>query len=217
MINSALRHPPREMLRAYAEGKAELTRRLLVEAHLALCPTCPYLVGEYHDTELRLPAATIADEIYLPPFDRVWAAAEHAARKRRTPEAAVLPRSVLDALPDPAGWRWITAWPQRVQLALLLRDPDTGSELYLSYYAPQSRFPRHSHVGLEENVILAGGFQNGDQHVETGDWVIGEPGTEHAPTTDADEDCWCLSRIERPGLRFSGWRGCLQRLLGRNK
>jgi anti-sigma factor ChrR (cupin superfamily) len=70
---------------------------------------------------------------------------------------------------------------------------------------------RHRHLGLEENLILAGGYQNGDHHVDTGDWVVGAPGTEHTPETDPDEDCWCLSRIERPGLRFSGWPGALQR------
>jgi putative transcriptional regulator len=208
-------HPPRETLCAYAEGETELTKRLLVEAHLGLCPTCPNVVGEYRDTNVLLPEGNIGDEIPLPPFDRVWTAVERRAGTPRMSEAAVLPASALASLPDPAGWRWVVAWPRRVTFALLLRDAETGSELYLSYYAPRSRFPRHRHLGLEENLILAGGYQNGDHHVDTGDWVVGAPGTEHTPETDPDEDCWCLSRIERPGLRFSGWRGALQRLLGR--
>jgi putative transcriptional regulator len=204
-------HPPLQTLRAYAEGATEFTTRLLVEAHLALCPTCPYLAGKHCEPQTRPPEATISDEIELPPFDRVWAAAEHEAAKQRTPEARALPVGVLAALPDPAGWHWVSVWPRRVKFALLARDTDTGSELYLSYYAPRSRFPRHRHVGLEENVILSGGYQNGDVHVEAGDWVIGAPGTEHTPETGPDEDCWCLSRIERAGLRFYGWRGWLQR------
>jgi putative transcriptional regulator len=204
-------HPPLHALRAYADESAGLTTQLLVEAHLALCATCPYLVREYCEPQTRLPEATLSDEIQRPSFDRVWGAVEEAVATWRMPEVGVVPATVLAALPDPAGWRWVSLWPRRVKFALLTRDIETGSALYLSYYAPRSRFPRHRHVGLEENVILSGGYQNGDVHVEAGDWVIGAPGSEHTPETGPEEDCWCLSRIERPGLRFSGWRGWVQR------
>jgi putative transcriptional regulator len=204
-------HPPRHRLRDDANGASEITTRLLVEAHLALCPTCPQLVRERCDPQARLPEATISDEIGLPSFHRVWAAVEQSEAKRRMPEASVVPVAVLAALPDPAGWHWRSPWPSRVKFTLLTRDIDTNSALYLSYYAPRSRFPRHRHLGLEESVILAGGYQNGDVHVEAGDWVTGAPGTEHTPETGPDEDCWCLSRIEPPGLDFFGWRGWLQR------
>lgn len=150
--------------------------------------------------------APLSDEVDVPPFDRIWTAVQQVAARRHLPGASVVPASVLTALPDPAGWRRSTAWPARVKYALLARDPDTGSALYLSYYGLRSTFPRHRHLGLEENVILSGGYQNGDVHVEAGDWVIGAPGTEHAPMTGPDEDCSCLSRIEPPGLRFTGWR-----------
>src|SRR5204863_1838289 len=117
----------------------------------------------------------------------------------------VLPPSLLAALPQPSAWRWVVAWPDRVKLALLIRDAETGSELYLCHFAPRSTFPRHRHVGLEENVILAGGYQNGDLRVDAGDWVIGAAGTEEVARAE-DEECWCLSRVEPPGVRFTGWR-----------
>jgi putative transcriptional regulator len=207
-------HPPREVLRSYAMGLADLPRRLLVEAHLALCTECSMLVPQYRGQETRLPEPTIADEGVTPPFERVWRAVERVDEAAVCPEAgAVLPQPFRAWLPVPAALRWITLWPQRVRSAVLARDDETGSALYLSYHPPQSVYPRHRHVGLEENVILSGGYQNGDAHVEAGDWVIGAPGTEHTPTTGPDEACWCLSRVEWPGIRFRGWRELARRLL----
>jgi putative transcriptional regulator len=207
-------HPPAERLRSYVQAETDVTARLLVEAHLSLCRSCSADVAEYRRMDGRLPVATLHDELDLPPFDRMWRAAEQAMTSRRRPEAAVLPPSFLGALPHPSGWRWIVAWPERVKIALLIRDADTSSELYLCHFAPGSTFPRHYHVGLEENVILAGGYRNGNIQVDTGDWVIGEPGTEEMSRAE-DEECWCLSRIEPPGVRFAGWRRWVAPLFSR--
>jgi anti-sigma factor ChrR (cupin superfamily) len=170
-------HPPRETLRSYAEGQTDVTRRLLVEAHLALCPSC-LACGHSCDT-------------------------------------AALPPPLPAALPPPSGWRCLLAWTQRVKFALLIRDADTGDQLYLTHFSPGSTFPRHRHLGLEENVILAGGYQSGDVHVDAGDWVIGVPDTEEMPRTAPDEECWCLTRIEPPGVRFTGWRRWVAPLFSR--
>ena len=207
-------HPPRDALRAYATGVAELTRRLLVEAHLALCAECLDLVPQYRDPSDGLPVATTADEARTPAFERVWFAVEAMGKTKECPEAGpILPAALRAWLPVPAALRWIAMWPQRARLAVLARDGETGSVLYLSYYPRNTVYPRHQHVGLEENVILFGGHQNGNVHVEAGDWVIGAPGTEHAPTTGPLEECWCLSRVEPPGLRYRGWRETARRLL----
>ena len=85
-------HPPGEVLRAYAAGATELTRRLLVEAHLTLCRECFALVPQYRDPRDRLPEATITDEVQMPGFERVWYAVERAGEAKVCPQAAtVLP------------------------------------------------------------------------------------------------------------------------------
>jgi putative transcriptional regulator len=199
-------HPPPERLRSYVAAEADGTMRLLVEAHLSLCPSCSAKVAEYHPMGEPLPDATLDDELALPSFDRVWTAVAQASVIRQRTEAAVLPPPLLANLPHPSGWRWVVVgWPERVKLALLIRDAETGSALYLCHFAPRSTFPRHRHVGLEENVILAGGYENGGIHVDAGDWVTGAPGTEEMSRAE-DEGCWCLSRIEPPGVQFTGWR-----------
>src|SRR5262245_61165312 len=206
-IEPVMMHPPADRLRSYAQGIADVTARVLVEAHLSLCQTCSAAIPQAQQGAKSLPAATLHDELDLPPFDCVWKSVEQATRTRRFPEADVLPPTLLSALSHPCVWPWIVlTWPAKVRVALLIRDTETGSELYLCHLAPRSTFPHHRHVGLEENVVLAGGYQNADVCVDTGDWIIGAPGTEERSKTE-DGSCWCLSRIEPPGVRFSGWRG----------
>ena len=206
-------HPPLDRLRAYANAEADVTARLLVEAHLAFCPGCATTVADYRRMGEPLPDDTLADQFDVPAFDRVWTAVEHALGPRRAP--TVLPPSFLAALPHPYAWRWLTiAWPARVRVAVLIRDADTGSTLYLCHFAPGGTFPRHCHVGLEENVILAGAYHTDDVHAETGDWVTGPPGTEELARAD-NEGCWCVSRVEPPGVRFTGWRRWIVPLLAR--
>ena len=208
-------HPPRETLRSYAEGQTDVTRRLLVEAHLALCPSCLACVAEDERAGEQLPDAALHDELDLPPFERLWRGLERVTAHGRSRDTAALPPPLLAALPPPSGWRWLVAWPQRVKFALLIRDADTGGQLYLTHFSPGSTFPRHHHLGLEENVILAGGYQSGDVHVDAGDWVIGAPDTKEMPRTAPDEECWCLTRIEPPGVRFTGWRRWVAPLFSR--
>jgi anti-sigma factor ChrR (cupin superfamily) len=201
-----MKHPPADRLRSYTQGTADVTTRVLVEAHLSLCRTCSAAVAKARSRAERLPRATLHDELDLPPFGCVWNAVEQAMLSQRCPEAAVFPPLLLGALPRPFVWPWIVlSWPARVRVALLMRDGETGSELYLCHFAPRSTFPHHRHVGLEENVVLAGRYDNGDVRAEIGDWVIGAPGTEERSRTE-DRACWCLSRIEPPGVQLTGWR-----------
>ena len=204
-------HPPLERLRSYIDARTDITTRLLIEAHLSLCPSCAATVAA-KQMDGTLPDATFHDEFALPPFERVWMAAKQATVSQR--RAAALPPRLLAALPDSSAWRWVVLWPEHVRLALLIRDAETDSELYLCHFAAKSTFPRHRHVGLEENVILAGGYQTGGVRVDAGDWVIGAPGSEEIARA-GNEECWCLSRVEPPGVRFTGWRRLVAPLFSR--
>jgi putative transcriptional regulator len=206
-------HPPRGAIQAYVRGDVDVPGRLLIQAHLALCPKCPRLVGEYGTLETRLPEATGGDGD-RPRFEHVWAVIERTRTKARVRGVAVLPPGLAADLPDPEQWRWITLSRRLVRTALLVRDPESGSALYLSHYPPASRFPVHRHLGMEETVVIAGSYQDGERRVEAADWVTAAPGTTHAPATGAGEECWCLSRITAPGVRFRGWRRWLAWGLG---
>jgi len=207
-------HPPEHRLRGYAAGDPDLTARLMVEAHLALCAECNDKVRGLMARTGALPPASADEEVPETLFDRIWEEIEALPNEKRAPETRVIPPQVLAELPPIRRVRWVPMWPKRSRLALLTREPETGAALFLAHYSRNTEFPTHHHVGTEENIILSGGYWNGDVHVETGDWVIGEPGTSHAPRTGTDEECWCLSRTDADGVRMLGWRGWLQPLLG---
>src|SRR5262245_8952065 len=173
-IEPVMMHPPADRLRSYAQGIADVTTRVLVEVHLSLCQTCSAAIPHAQRGARSLPPATLHDELDLPPFDCVWKAVGQATGSRRFPEAVVLSPTLLSDQPHPYVWPWyVRPWPAKVRVAFLVRDTDTCCELYLCHHAQGSTFPQHRHIGLEENEVLAGRYQNADVHVHTGDWVIG--------------------------------------------
>src|SRR5262249_58319778 len=63
-------HPPLDRLEAYAHAEADVTGRLLMEAHLAFCSSCSARVADHRPMAGSLPAATLRDQLDLPPFGR---------------------------------------------------------------------------------------------------------------------------------------------------
>src|SRR5215467_15474448 len=116
-------HPPLDRLEAYVHAEADVTGRLLMEAHLAFCSSCSARVADHRPMAGSLPPATLGDQLDLPPFGRVWTAVSEAEVARPRAMATVLPSPLLTTLPRPHARRWVTiAWPKRVRVALLIRD-----------------------------------------------------------------------------------------------
>jgi putative transcriptional regulator len=208
-------HPPEELLLAIASGQADLPHRVLVEGHLDSCSSCRAVIAE-----LSAPGGALlgglAEE---PPPGRVWE--RLWAQVQALPPGAGKPDPLLAGLPLPEGarrelpplreiaWRRFSA--RGARLAVLLRDRFTGSVLILGHMPAERAVPRHLHLGPEDVLILAGGYEDQYGTFEAGSYAQYSPGTEHRPRTEPDEECWTLLRLEKPNL-FYGWRGWLQRL-----
>lgn len=209
-------HPSEELLLAVVAGEADLPYRLLVEGHLETCAACRSAVAGLSSPGGALLSSLRAER--LP--DRLW-------ERLRTTVAALPPATSADdplfaGLPLPAGLRrelprlpaipWRRLPVRGARLAVLLRDPFTGSALILGHMPARRAFPRHVHVGPEDVLVLAGGYADQFGTFETGAYGSYAPGTEHRPFTEPDEECWTLLRLEAPN-QFRGWRGWAQRLL----
>jgi putative transcriptional regulator len=114
-------------------------------------------------------------------------------------------------LPPEGQWRWVRHGLGGAQTAILQEDPTTGASLSLVRLPGGRQAPRHRHLGREWAILLQGGLQDGPAHLRAGDWIAHEPGSQHSPSADPDEECWALVALEKP-VRFTGWRGLLQRL-----
>lgn len=209
-------HPPEETLLAVATGQADLPHRVLVEGHLSSCPSCRATAGEMSAVGGELLLRMDIPEI---PTGHLW------ERLRSQIEALPpgppsnpllagfpLPDGARRELPEIRELRW--RWPlvRGARYAVLLRDRATGSALILARMEPRRIFPRHLHLGPEDILVLAGGYEDPWGTWEAGAYAAYAPGTEHRPATEPDEECWTLTRLEKPNL-FLGWRGWAQRLL----
>ncbi|HEX9944393.1 MAG TPA: cupin domain-containing protein [Thermoanaerobaculia bacterium] len=206
-------HPSEEILLATASGQADLPHRVLVEGHLDACAACRAVVGEISAPGGAL-LASLPEE--RPP-DHVWerlrAQIEASVPEPAAPclSGAPLPAGALRELPARCEIRWRRLPVRGARIARLLRDPFTGSSLFLGHMPPERFFPRHVHLGPEDVLVLAGGYEDQYGTWEAGAFGSYAPGTQHRPLTEPDEECWILFRLEKPNL-FTGWRGWLQRL-----
>jgi putative transcriptional regulator len=217
---STVRHPSEEALLSFACGDADLPSRVLAEAHLAHCPGCRAAVAE-----LARPGAILLRTLGSgsePVAPELWERVRAAVAASSPLEGELgLPPGASAELParPPLRWRSLasdgsavaTVWAAGA--AGPAKSPaSTAWGLLVAARGPRSsRFPAHEHVGREEGVVLAGGYDDERGSYLAGDWVAYEAGSRHRPTTDHDEGCTILVALQVPN-RLLGWRGLAQRL-----
>ena len=207
-----MRHVPNETLLEHAGGQLDLALRVLVEAHLEHCPTC---LAEH--AALAAPGGRLlAETVPAPPAQRLWERIE-AGLPTTTgialPDDVPLPPAARAELATVAPLRWWRLGLGGARMTELAHDAESGVRLLVGQMPPGLRFPRHLHLGFEQVVVLAGGYDDERGEFVAGDYAVYEPGSEHGPETLDGDSCWILFRLDAP-VRFRGWRGLAQRLLG---
>jgi len=213
-------HPSTETLIAHASGHHDPALRVVLEAHLDLCPSCRAELaasaapGGWLLAGATAPAAPARGRA----ADPLWEKLEARLGEEASAVPAPLPLSVplpvaarLELQPGAKRLRWWRPLLRGARLAILQEDRATGVRLAIAHMPGGKVFPRHRHVGFEHAVVLAGGYEDERGSFTAGDFAIYEPGSEHGPHTLDGDDCWILFRIDAP-VRFRGWRGALQRL-----
>lgn len=86
----------------------------------------------------------------------------------------------------PHQYHWVASPQQGVQRMMLDRvGAEQGHATSIVRYAPRSCFPRHSHPGGEEILVLSGVFSAGDQeHFPAGFYLRNPPGSSHQPSSE---------------------------------
>jgi putative transcriptional regulator len=205
-------HPSEEMLLAVAAGQADIPHRVLVEGHLDGCAGCRAALGE-----LNAPGGAVLFSLPAErPPEHLWRRlqARIAAPRPECPLLAEIPLSdgARRELPELGETRWRRLPVRGARYATLLRDPWSGSALYVGHMPARRILPEHIHQGPEDVLVLAGGYADHFGTFEAGTFASYAAGTKHRPLTEPDEECWILLRLEKPNL-FTGWRGWVQRLV----
>ena len=154
-----------------------------------------------------LQQSTLAAPQYL--YDRILT---RIGQEERKPAPFPFTRALAPYLPPDLARGWRGALIPGLNFLSLKAERPKGVGFYLVHMAAGKQFPEHRHRGMEEVLVLAGGFQDDGEQMEVGDWATMAAATQHAPKALADEDCWLGVRTEA-GIRFQGWRGLIQRLL----
>jgi putative transcriptional regulator len=207
-------HPPEETLLGFSSGHADLAQRVLAEAHLAMCSACRQTVAEMAAPGGRLLASLPAQSPSAGLWERISSELSSSAVTGAGAshlDELPLPPAARTELPALGRLRWRSAWKGTSQFALVHANPHDRGFLVAARAPRQSGFPAHEHLGPEDGVILAGGYDDEFGSFEVGDYAVYEAGSRHQPETDRAEGCVILVRLELPN-RFLGWRGWAQRL-----
>lgn len=206
-----MRHVPNETLVEHASGQLDLALRVLVEAHLELCPSCRV----EHAALVAPGGRLLAETAPAAPPEALWSQIEArlpVAAPDPVPADVPLPLAARSEIVVQGPLRWWRRGLGGARMAELAHDAGSGVRLLIGQMPPGLRFPRHLHLGFEQVVVLSGGYDDERGEFVAGDYGVYEPGSEHGPETLDGDSCWILFRLDAP-VRFRGWRGLLQRLI----
>lgn len=198
-------HPDARFLTDYSAGSLPVAQALCVATHLHYCKTCRAKVREL--TELgsllfqqQAPSVAPAGEL-----DQLLLRID-ALPATPAPESAPRPAIAdADALPRPLHklargnleslqWRRIGKSFRYSKL----RTGDSGRETTLLHIKAGGNVPHHRHVGDEITVVIRGSFSDQDDKYGVGDFIVRTEGEQHRPVASQDEDCLCLSTLDKP-------------------
>ena len=206
-------HPPFDLILDYATGVASEGVALAVAAHAALCPVCRARIAEIEAVggilleEIEVEA--VGDTLLASIMDRLDEEAPATARPERLdPETlrlipSPLHRYVGSSLAD-LPWRSVGRMFQEARLPLAGKNIKAS----LMKLRPGSLMPRHTHRGQEVALVLAGGYRDGDERYERGDFSAKDAADMHQPIVDDDSECLCLVVLDAP-VKLTGAVGRL--------
>ena len=192
--------PPDDLLCRHALGEAEEAVSLLIDSHCALVPESARRVSELE----ALAGAGLEGLEPEPVGDAVW-----QGLLARLDEPAVAPASA--PLPDflrelelpPPMHRYLSsakAWEVVLPgFVSQLRPPLDwlGTPVALVRMRPGFVVPQHSHSGMELNLVLSGGFDDGAEEYVRGDIAVKDQ--THTHRLDIHADGACVVLVVRQG------------------
>ncbi|HKR01151.1 MAG TPA: cupin domain-containing protein [Pyrinomonadaceae bacterium] len=90
--------------------------------------------------------------------------------------------------------QWRPTRHRGIFIRVLRRDDETNDATVLIRMEPGCAYPAHRHVGVEEVLILQGGYRDSKGSHRAGDYVVNDAGSAHHPVAlEGAEDCIMLA------------------------
>jgi putative transcriptional regulator len=204
-----IHHPSDATLAAFASGRLDEARGIVVAAHLSLCAQCRNAVHAFEEASGALLDDVAPEAISAGALQRAMAALgpldiiTPAIRGAGAAAAGDLPTPLSRYAVGP--WRWIgrgVHW-RPVDVA-----SGEGVRVFMLKAAPGTKLPRHRHTGTEWTCVFDGAFTHDLGRYGSGDFDEADESVEHNPVVDAEHGCVCLVALQGH-IELQGWLGRL--------
>jgi putative transcriptional regulator len=199
-------HPTEETLAAYAGGRLDQGRRVLVAAHVELCASCARVLSAAdHIAGMRLEAiqpTPLEDDALSRALARIDRAGSGEARPLPAPGKGPLDLEALAGY-ERGPWRWIGPGVHWRSVAVPVGE---GARVFMLKAAPGTSLPHHTHSGTELTLILQGAFAHEGGRFGVGDFDEADDTIEHQPVVEPGDACICLVAMQGQ-LRLLGLLG----------
>jgi putative transcriptional regulator len=188
-------HPSSQRLIEFAAGSLNSERRLVVGAHVGVCPTCAREVAMAEAIGgvllQGLPEAAMNSHALA----RALARIERPALAPSRPTAPIVgwidaPAAIVTAARRRRRWAAPGVWKAAVT------GGPFGRRSYLLRVAAGMSVPRHTHRGAELVCVLKGAFEDRGVIYGAGDFCENDESVEHQPRVTADGECVCLAAVD---------------------
>jgi len=214
-------HIPESLLVEYTAGALDEAVSLFVATHLSFCATCRKRAGEFellggalleqtedHDLDIDAGLEALLDRLDEVPPD--------SARPRPTPTdetLARIPQPLRGYVPVDARGRieWAVKMPGLGQIQLPLKHKGYG--VVINMLGGGLTVPKHTHDGMEYNLVLTGGFTDRGRDFVRGDASVAGPDLVHELSIHRGEPCLLLAVMEKPLIPMSAVAKVLSRIL----
>ena len=213
-------HVVEEMLISYSSGKLDNTNSLLIATHSALCLKCRKKIEAYEEIGGQILLDQQNIEVSPQSLENVLNKLDDD--KENLPNKEITLNDCFKKIPSPLrkylpkannilyeNWKNFFGF-KYYKIAISSSGKDMKA-LMLSM-TPNQKIPEHKHSGIEQILVLEGGFSD-----EKGSYGPGDVSTQnendraHIPIAD-DTGCICLLVYEG-NLIFTGLKGWLLNLL----
>lgn len=219
-------HPDVRFLTDYTAGCLPTTQALCVATHLHYCTSCKAKVRELTELGSILFMQQQRSDVKTSEFERLLTRVETLngaavivpsltttdtsaspslhALSAQSPSRIKLPKPLLKiARGDLESLQWRSVG-KSFRYSKLKVGNQKPAQTTLMHIRAGGYVPHHRHEGDEITVVLTGSFSDQDDKYNVGDFIVRTTGEQHQPVASQNEDCLCLSSLERP-IVMSNW------------
>ena len=207
-------HPSAKLQSDYAAGSLTEPFALAVASHVVVCDQCSGNLDKLKNPGEPMSGHVQAVSMRDSPSDVVTPASPNAENPSPI-KAATFDDQTLEVIPEPVRqylshnladipWNEVSGGMEEHRLEV----STPGYRISLVRLAPGCKIPTHTHTKEELTLVLAGGFTDGESHLERGDFSHLDSSITHNPVADPKAGCLALGVLSGP-IELTGWMGTL--------